>query len=236
MERRYGALRSSSARGREAAGSGWRSRTRARPAPVRRVLLVDDHPLFRQALAATIRMIDDTIAIEQFETLGALTQALGHTAASNDRVALILLDLALPDCQGIAGFLSIRSRVADIPVAIISASDDPATVRTVATCGATGFISKGAGIDELTAAIRELLAGQRWFSQSAATPERGPLTSTQARILDGVHRGLMNKQIAAELNLTEATIKYHLTGIFRSLGVETRSQLLALSAFRAATE
>jgi len=192
-----------------------------------RVLLVDDHPLFRAALAATVERVGYTASIEQCETIADLRARLDADPAAT----LVLLDLNLPDSTGIAGLLAIKARYPDLPVAIVSATDDGETVQTAQACGAAGFVSKAAGIDDLSAAIAALLAGESWFA-GAPGETRDTLTPTQARILDGVHRGLMNKQIAWELGLSEATVKYHLTGLFRKLGVQTRAQLLALARDR----
>jgi DNA-binding NarL/FixJ family response regulator len=190
-----------------------------------RVLLVDDHPLFRQALAATIATVDRGIVVEQFDSLATVGAALGADGAG----ALVLLDLKLPDSRGVSGLLSLQARFPDVPIAIVSARDDPETVHTAIACGAAGFIPKASGLADLGAALAALLRGGRWFPDGGGEETRGALTPTQARILDGLHRGLMNKQIAFELGLTEATVKYHLTGLFRKLGVQTRSQLTALA-------
>jgi hypothetical protein len=190
---------------------------------VLRVLLVDDHPLFRQALAATVAQIAPRLAIEQFDTLAAARRALD----GDERKVLVLLDLKLPDSQGIAGLLGLKAHAPAASVAIVSATDDAETVLTARACGAAGFVSKAAGVEELSAALESLFAGEPWFVSLDHDTAREPLTPTQGRILDGVQRGLMNKQIAYELALTEATIKYHLTGLFRRFGVQTRAQLLA---------
>lgn len=191
-----------------------------------RVLLVDDHPLFRQALAATVYQIDATIVVEQFQMLEDVRRRLEEDAD----VALILLDLRLPDSQGIGGLLALKAHFPDVPVGIVSARDDAETVRTAMACGAAGFISKAVGTEELSAAIEALIGGEGWFVDSAGDDGQAGLTSGQMRIVEAVRRGLMNKQIAHELGLSEATVKYHLTGIFRKMGVLSRSQLLALSA------
>ena len=193
--------------------------------PRLRVLLVDDHPLFRQALAATVRQIDPQIAIAQFETLAEARRAI----AADTQDTLVLLDLKLPDSHGIAGLLGLKAQATDLMVAIVSASDDRDTVLTAQACGAAGFISKAAGVEELSAALESLFAGETWFLPPEGDGLREPLTPAQARIVEAVHRGLMNKQIAYEMGLSEATVKYHLTGIFRKLGVQTRAQLLALA-------
>lgn len=189
-----------------------------------RVLLVDDHPLFRQALAATVRQIAPEHSVEHYDTLGEARAALG---AGED--ALVLLDLKLPDSQGISGLLGLKAQAPAATVAIVSASDDHETVQTAQACGASGFISKAASVEELAAAIETLLAGAEWFTETGPDHGRAPLTAAQARIVEGVHRGLMNKQIAYEMGISEATVKYHLTGIFRKMGVQTRAQLLTLA-------
>lgn len=188
-----------------------------------RVLLVDDHPLFRQALAATVAQIAPGLGIEQYDTLAAARRALD----GDGRKALVLLDLKLPDSQGVTGLLGLKAHAPAASVAIVSATDDAETVLTARACGAAGFVSKAAGVEELSAALESLFAGEPWFVSLDHDTAREPLTPTQGRILDGVQRGLMNKQIAYELALTEATIKYHLTGLFRRFGVQTRAQLLA---------
>ena len=193
-----------------------------------RVLLVDDHPLFRHALAATVGQIGLDVCIEQCENIADLRARL----AQNPMTALVLLDLNLPDSSGISGLLAVKAHYPDIPVAIISAKDDGETVQTAQACGAVGFISKAVGVEELSAAVLALLNGDTWFPYTGLSDSPVGLTPTQARILDGVHRGLMNKQIAYENGLAEATIKYHLTGLFRKMGVVTRAQLLALARER----
>ena len=193
-----------------------------------RVLLVDDHPLFRQALAATVSQIGVDVVIEQCDSLTALRARL----ATDAKAALVLLDLNLPDSAGIGGLLAIKAHYPVLAVAIVSAIDDAETVATAQACGAAGFISKAAGIEELSAAVLALIGGETWFPEAGAGDGRAGITPTQARILDGVHRGLMNKQIAYELGLSEATVKYHLTGLFRKMGVQTRAQLLALARDR----
>lgn len=193
-----------------------------------RVLLVDDHPLFRQALAATVSQIGVDVRIEQCETMADLRICLSR----DPDAALVLLDLNLPDTAGIGGLLAIKAHYPDLVVAIVSAIDDAETIQTAQACGAAGFVPKAAGIEELSAAILALIGGEVWFPETGMAEGRGGLTGTQARILDGVHRGLMNKQIAFELSLSEATVKYHLTGLFKKMGVQTRAQLLALARDR----
>ena len=191
-----------------------------------RILLVDDHPLFRQALAATVGQVRSDLLVEEYDTAGGVLAAL----RSSSGAALVLLDLQLTDNIGMNGLLSLKAHFPDVPVAIVSAHDDPETVQTAQACGASGFISKAAGLEALSAAIEALIQGEGWFPDMPGEAVPSALGPTQVRILEGVRRGLMNKQIAYELSLSEHTIKYHLTGIFRKLGCQTRAQLLAVTS------
>jgi DNA-binding NarL/FixJ family response regulator len=193
-----------------------------------RILLVDDHPLFRQALAVTIGELNPDAVIEEFETVQAVTGALEADATG----ALVLLDLQLPDNTGMLGLVKLKSRFADLPVVIVSGTDDAETVATAEACAAAGFIPKTANRRTLCAALTALLAGQRWFPEAEAARAPAQLSAVQMRVLDGIKRGLMNKQIAWELGLSEHTIKYHLAGIFRKLGCQSRAHLVSIVAER----
>ncbi len=189
-----------------------------------RILLVDDHPLVRQALSANVSQIRADLVVEEFDTLAAMRKALAIDHAD----VLVLLDLSLPDNTGMAGLLSLRATYPDVPVAIVSANDDRQTIMTAKACGAAGFIPKTAGVGELSAAIEELIDGGAWFPAFPGAVTASSLTPTQCKIFDGVKRGLMNKQIAHELGLSEHTVKFHLTAIFRKYGCQTRSQLMSI--------
>jgi DNA-binding NarL/FixJ family response regulator len=196
-----------------AAGERW----------MKRVLLVDDHPLFRQALATMVQRINTDIAVEQYGSLSNVREALDESGPPD----LILLDLNLADCSGMVGLPALKGAFPDVPIAIISANEDPEMVSNAMMCGAAGYISKAVPVSELSAAVEALLNGDEWFEQDFAGNGMEALTPTQVRILEGVQRGLMNKQIAFECGICEATVKYHLANIFKRLGVQTRSQLLA---------
>ncbi|MBC2665510.1 response regulator transcription factor [Novosphingobium flavum] len=192
-----------------------------------RILLVDDHPMFREALAATVEGLDALAVVEQFDTLQQLYDGLGEGGAGT----LVLLDLQLADATGMVGLIGLKARYTELAVAIVSGRDDEHAVATALACGAAGYIPKSASPATLSAALRTLLGGHDWFppgSQDKDDSER--LSPIQMRILDGVKRGKMNKQIAWEVGLSEHSIKYHLTGIFRKLGCQTRAQLLAVVA------
>ena len=209
-----------------------------RPAASRadpRVLVADDHPLFRQALVVILSRVASGVSVEEHGTLGAMIEALEHDA----RADLIVLDLRLPDTNGFEGLVALRGRHPDVPVAVVSADEDLATVRHALDCGAVGFIPKSTGLKQLGEALATVLAGERWAPPQAEHylgapfPEAGQaLSPAQARVWSCLQRGLMNKQIAFELGITEATVKSHLTGLFRRLGVHSRTQALLLARGR----
>jgi DNA-binding NarL/FixJ family response regulator len=188
-----------------------------------RVLLVDDHPLFREALAVTVHQLRPTAQVEQFDTVEQVTAAMSEDCAD----ALILLDLQLADAAGMLGLVDLRVRFPALRVVIVSGRDDPQTVANAAACGASGYIPKTAPPASLAAALSAVMSGKTWFPATAGSSRADRLSAIQMRILDGIKRGMMNKQIAYEVGLSEHSIKYHLTGIFRKLGCQTRSQLVA---------
>lgn len=184
--------------------------------------------MFRQGLAATVECAHANVVVEQFDTLGGVLGAL----ESDSAVAFVLLDLQLPDSHGLAGLLTLKCQFPELPIAVISAKDDRETVGKIMACGAAGFISKAASVSELTAAVKALVEGRTWFPEAAPASDRAALTPMQIRIVRAIQSGLMNKQIAHELGISVPTVKYHLAGIFRKLGVQTRSQLSALARER----
>lgn len=194
-----------------------------------RIVVADDHPLFRAALATAIRRVEPDALILERDTLAGAREAL-TTAGVID---LLLLDLKMPDCEGFAGLVGIRADFPATPVAVVSASEESGTVRRALAFGAAGFIPKSASLEDMGAALLAILAGDGWAPALAeeTAPESQPiegriasLTPSQVRILMGLKKGLLNKQIAFELGVTEATIKAHMTGIFRKLGVMNRTQ------------
>lgn len=158
-------------------------------------------------------------------------------AQSHQDIALLLLDYQLPDSQGFSGFFRLQHALGKVPIAIISAFDEPRIVDAARAVGAAGFISKSRPLDEIAEAVKALIAGQTVFPATAkmtddlrAMRDRlETLSSAQKRVAASLVRGDLNKQIAHDLALTEATIKAHLTAIFRKLGVANRLQaILAL--------
>lgn len=204
------------------------------------ILIADDHPMCATALAMAARVADPAVTIDSATTLA---EAEGF--ARGARHDLVLLDLMLPDVQGFAGLALMRAVRPDAPVAIVSARDDPGVIAQAVALGAFGFVPKSSPIDQMVAAIRALLHGERWLPKGiVAGPgddrrvdvaqRMGTLSIAQLRVLRAIANGHQNKQIAYDLQLAEPTVKSHLSAIFRKLGVSNRTQaVLALQAFDA---
>ena len=191
-----------------------------------RIVIADDHPLFRAALATALIQAAPQATIEETSSLAGARAAL-----STGPVDLLLLDLKLSDSEGFAGLAGIRADFPTAPVAIVSASDDDGTVRRALAFGAAGFIPKSATLSAMVEALEAILAGDVWApalhdGASAESMEAriASLTPSQLKILIGLQQGRLNKQIAFDLGVTEATIKAHLTGVFKKLGVQNRTQ------------
>ncbi len=198
----------------------------------RTFIIADDHPLFRGALRQALAGIEDGLNIVEAGDFGAARAA----AADNPDADLLLLDLTMPGVSGLSGLIALRAEHISLPVVIVSASDDHTTVRRAIDLGASGFISKSASIDEIRDGIKSVLAGD------VATPrgfELGPeqdeeigdlisrlqtLTPQQSRVLGMLGEGLLNKQIAYELSVSEATIKAHVSAVLQKLAVDSRTQ------------
>ncbi len=197
------------------------------------ILIVDDHPLYRMALVQTLREVVNDAAILE---AGSLQEARSRLA---DDVDLVLLDLHMPDSHGLAGLAALRAEHPQVAVAMISAHDDPATIRRAITYGAVAFVAKRSSIEELRSALTSLLAGEDYLPpalrpsvQATAADARdidtaarlASLSPQQFRVLMQVAEGRLNKQIADSLAISERTVKAHLTALFEKLGVGNRTQ------------
>ena len=201
------------------------------------IVIADDHPLFRDALRQAIASIMPA-KISEAGTFEELTAQLEREAD----VDLILLDLSMPGISGFSGLIYLRAQYAAIPVVVVSASDDVATIRRSMDFGASGFIPKRLGIEALRPAILRVIEGDIWVPpdvdlSAAADPEMTrlrdrlvTLTPQQVRVLMMLSEGLLNKQIAYELSVSEATIKAHVSAILQKLGVESRTQAVIAAA------
>jgi DNA-binding NarL/FixJ family response regulator len=203
-----------------------------------RIVIADDHPLFRGALREAVRGIFADAQVEEAGSFDDLTALLDKRREAD----LVLLDLAMPGVSGFSGLIYMRAQYPEIPVVIVSASDDAETVRRALDFGASGFIPKRLGVEELRKAVRQVLAGETWVPDSTdmsspSDPEASKLrdrlatlTPQQVRVLMMLSSGLLNKQIAYELGVSEATIKAHVSAILQKLGVESRTQAVIAAA------
>jgi DNA-binding NarL/FixJ family response regulator len=197
-----------------------------------RFIIVDDHPLFRGALS---QALGDAFANAEVLEAGSLDELTDQLAAVSE-VDLVLLDLAMPGVHGVSGLLYLRAQHPEIPVAVVSASDDRGTIRQCLDCGASGFIPKSQPVDGIRDAIRKILKGEVWLpadvdlasvpvNETAELVSRmSTLTPQQVRVLMMLGEGLLNKQIAFKLGVSEATIKAHVSAILQKLGVDSRTQ------------
>lgn len=194
-----------------------------------RVLLADDHPLVCKAIGEVAAGVRPNTIVEEVGTLADLLASL----KANPEADLVLLDLHLPDCSGFAGIRVLLERYPAIPIAIISALQDQAMMDRAIKLGAAAFIPKSTPLKDIHGAILAVLDGEIWLParhRSTAVPERSnlllDLTAAQLKIVSCLERGLLNKQIAFEIGVTEFTVKAHMTAAFRKLGVSNRTQAL----------
>jgi DNA-binding NarL/FixJ family response regulator len=202
------------------------------------LVIADDHPLFRDALRQAVASVVTSAKIDEAGSFEELTALLER----DSDVDLVLLDLTMPGISGFSGLIYLRAQYPAIPVVIVSASDDGATIRRSLDFGASGFIPKRFGVDTLRDAIMKVMDGDVWIPpdtdlSSAADPDMVrlrdrlvTLTPQQVRVLMMLSEGLLNKQIAYELGVSEATIKAHVSAILQKLGVESRTQAVIAAA------
>jgi len=191
----------------------------------RTILIADDHPLFRQALKLAVRRAAPDAVVIEAGQLGEAAEA----ARRADRLDLILLDLRMPGSQGFAGVALLHAERPDTPILVISSADEAEAAPRVRAYGAVGFVSKTADLAALEQAVGRALAGERDAPASAPAEtdvaERvASLTPGELKVLLGVLAGRLNKQIAFDLGISEATVKGHMTAILRKLGVQNRTQ------------
>ena len=202
-----------------------------------RIAIADDHPLMRDALASAI---GSAVSGAQFVEAGTLETTLA-LVAQTPAPDLLLMDLHMPGADGLSGVQAIRTRSPHVPVAVVSADDDPVAVRALLALGVAGFIPKTESPAVIASAVRLILAGgvyvpprlmDRGSSDSRAAEAPSGLTGRQMDVVRLLARGLSNKAIARELNVSEGTVKVHLLAVFRALDVRNRtSAVLAAQRF-----
>ena len=206
--------------------------------PHYRLVIADDHPLFRGALREAVVGLVDRADIAEAGTFEEMSKLLDESG----EVDLILLDLSMPGVRGFSGLMFLRAQYPSLPVLVVSANDDPSVIRRCMDFGASGFMPKTLGIEQMREAIKRVLSGGVWTppdvdltggadAESAALMARlSSLTPQQVRVLMMLSEGMLNKQIAYELSVSEATVKAHVSAILQKLGVDSRTQAVIAAA------
>ncbi|WP_413697790.1 response regulator [Pseudovibrio sp. SPO723] len=199
-------------------------------------VIADDHPLFRGAMRQTIEKLFTGASIIEVGSLEEVTQTLDR----EEDVDLVFLDLTMPGMRGFSGLMYLRAQYVGVPVLVVSATEDPATIRSCIEFGASGFIPKSLGVDVIQEAVSTVMAGGVWTppdidlsvedEASKMARRLASLTPQQVRVLMMLSQGLLNKQIAYELSVSEATVKAHVSAILQKLGVESRTQAVIAAA------
>ncbi len=201
------------------------------------IIIADDHPLFRQALRETVAPIFKQAQIIELESLAETREKLEQQAAE-----LLLLDLRMPDSDGLAGLMMIKGLYPALPVIIVSASEEAETVRAAIQAGAAGYIYKSYSLRQIHDAVLMVYQGgmhipegidqgvtEHEHKELDAISRISSLTPSQLRVFISLSRGYMNKQIAADMDISEATVKAHVTSVYRKLGVRSRTQAVMVS-------
>lgn len=208
-----------------------------------KLLVVEDHALVREGLVRLLGQIEEGATVLESEDFESALTVLDNEGECD----LVLLDLALPGIDGFAGLDILRRRYPAMPVAVVSAFDDTPTITRVLNLGASGFIPKAFSGEALLSAVREVLAGNIFRpsgqqgarlddatpvppSKISVKPEEIGITDRQAQVLALMVRGLSNRDIADQLELSEGTVKIHATAVFKALGVNSRTQALVAVA------
>lgn len=207
---------------------------------LQRALVVDDHPLFCDALSMTLKAVAGIATVETADRLGSAIARLERGAVPD----VVILDLNLPDVDGLDGLIQLKAVAGSVPVIVVSSLADNRVIGAALKAGAAGFVPKHSHRDVFRAAFEAVRQG-RTYMPEGFTPSTDPnapatrreeaiarlslLTRQQARILQLICEGMLNKQIAYDLSIAETTVKAHVTAIMRKLGVQSRTQAVLLA-------
>jgi DNA-binding NarL/FixJ family response regulator len=196
-----------------------------------RIVIADDHPLVRGGLRTSVNALLGSVDIVEAGSFDELAPAL-----SGGDIDLVLLDLTMPGVQGFSGLLFLRASHPATPVIVVSGNEDRTVIRRAIELGASGYIPKSLDAATMGTAIKTVLDGGSWTpddidlstSPDPATSDMvrrlASLTPQQVRVLMMLSTGLLNKQIAYELSVSEATVKAHVSAILQKLDVDSRTQ------------
>ena len=200
------------------------------------ILIADDHPLFREALTLIVGSACPGCSIRQ-----ATNYAETKTELAEHHFKIAFLDLNMPGSNGLTDLAMFKKNYPQVPIVVVSAHEEPDIVRTCLNYNASGYIVKSSSPNEIKGAIKTVLEGDIYappgidlndyegdHSDSETAEKISSLTPSQLKVLIEIGKGKLNKQIAYELNVSEATIKAHMTAIFRKLGVKNRTQAVIM--------
>jgi DNA-binding NarL/FixJ family response regulator len=203
------------------------------------IIIADEHPLFRDALRQALGEYFGDLTISEAGSLEELSAAL----ETGGQAGLVLLDLAMPGVEGCSGLKPLRAQYPDVAIVAVSAKEDAAAMRRALEFGAAGFIPKSQPIEAIRETVKIALEGGAWtpptLESTAAADQRtaelmtklATLTPQQIRVLTMLSEGLLNKQIAYKLSVSEATVKAHVSAILQKLEVDSRTQaVIAVNA------
>jgi DNA-binding NarL/FixJ family response regulator len=195
------------------------------------IIVADDHPLFRAALMQSLGSQVSAAKVLEAETLQQLENQIQAD------IDLVLLDLHMPGASGFSGLIYLRTHFPSVPVVVVSGNEQASVIHRAMHFGASGFIPKSSSMSTIAQAIQLVLDGGQWVPEdlleadqqvdaqdSQFADQLASLTPQQFKVMVMLTEGLLNKQIAYELNVSEATIKAHVTAILRKLGVYSRTQ------------
>jgi DNA-binding NarL/FixJ family response regulator len=202
-------------------------------------LIADDHPLFREALKGALQSQFEDLTVFESESFDSTLAVLSE----QDELDLLLLDLHMPGSGDLYGLIRIREDYPSLPIVVVSGSEDLSIISKVMAYNAMGFIPKASSTQDIAQGIETVLEGETWLPENikdkVANVENedrelaqqvASLTPQQYKVLQYLHEGLLNKQIAYELHISEATVKAHITAIFRKLGVYNRTQAVLIAS------
>ena len=202
-------------------------------------LIADDHPLFREALKGALQSQFEDLTVFESESFDSTLAVLSE----QDELDLLLLDLHMPGSGDLYGLIRIREDYPSLPIVVVSGSEDLSIISKVMAYGAMGFIPKASSTQDIAQGIETVLEGETWLPEKIKdkvanienedrelAQQVASLTPQQYKVLQYLHEGLLNKQIAYELHISEATVKAHITAIFRKLGVYNRTQAVLIAS------
>ncbi|ALM89080.1 response regulator transcription factor [Alteromonas stellipolaris] len=202
------------------------------------LLIADDHPLYRDALRGALSLSLPALTLSEAGDLTSTVDILNR-----EDIDLLLLDLHMPGSNDLFGLIHIRKLFPDVPVAVVSGTEDTQLISKIMSAGALGFIPKTASSGDIANAVQAILDGDVWLPPnlsdsvdeideafSELVDHVASLTPSQYKVLCFMRDGLLNKQIGYNLDIAEATVKAHVTAIFKKLGINNRTQAVLIAS------